>query len=144
MKGGVLFHDSADKAAKFINLCDAYHIPLLFLADVPGFMIGTKVERAGIIRHGAKMISAMSEATVPKISIVVRKAYGAGLYAMAGAAFEPDCCLALPTASIAVMGQKLRLMLYMQIKLQLYQKKSALASLLKNVKSIRKILIYTT
>lgn len=59
MKGGVLFHDSADKAAKFINLCDAYHIPLLFLADVPGFMIGTKVERAGIIRHGAKMISAM-------------------------------------------------------------------------------------
>ncbi|MCP8970353.1 acyl-CoA carboxylase subunit beta [Ectobacillus ponti] len=104
MKGGVLFHDSADKAAKFITLCDAFHIPLLFLADVPGFMIGTKVERAGIIRHGAKMISAMSEATVPKISIIVRKAYGAGLYAMAGPAFEPDCCLALPTASIAVMG----------------------------------------
>ena len=144
MKGGVLFHDSADKVAKFINLCDAYHIPLLFLADVPGFMIGTKVERAGIIRHGAKMISAMSEATVPKISIVVRKAYGAGLYAMAGPAFEPDCCLALPTASIAVMGPEARLMLYMQIKLQLYQKKSVLASLLKNVKSIRKILIYTT
>ncbi|MBU8905419.1 acyl-CoA carboxylase subunit beta [Desertibacillus haloalkaliphilus] len=104
MKGGVLFHDSADKAAKFITLCDAYHIPLLFLADIPGFMIGTKVERAGIIRHGAKMISAMSEATVPKISIIVRKAYGAGLYAMAGPAFEPDCCLALPTAQIAVMG----------------------------------------
>jgi acetyl-CoA carboxylase carboxyltransferase component len=103
-KGGVLFHDSADKAAKFINLCDAYHIPLLFLADVPGFMIGTKVERAGIIRHGAKMISAMTEATVPKISVIVRKAYGAGLYAMAGPAFEPDCCLALPSASIAVMG----------------------------------------
>ncbi|MGN1400601.1 MAG: acyl-CoA carboxylase subunit beta [Bacillus sp. (in: firmicutes)] len=104
VKGGVLFHDSADKAAKFITLCDAYHIPLLFLADIPGFMIGTKVEQAGIIRHGAKMISAMSEATVPKISVVVRKAYGAGLYAMAGPAFEPDCCLALPTASIAVMG----------------------------------------
>lgn len=104
VKGGVLFHDSADKAAKFINLCDAYHIPLLFLVDVPGFMIGTKVERAGIIRHGAKMISAMSEATVPKISIIVRKAYGAGLYAMAGPAFEPDACLALPSASIAVMG----------------------------------------
>lgn len=104
VKGGVLFHDSADKAAKFINLCDAYHIPLLFLADVPGFMIGTKVERAGIIRHGAKMISAMAEATVPKISVIVRKAYGAGLYAMAGPAFEPDCCLALPTAQIAVMG----------------------------------------
>jgi acetyl-CoA carboxylase carboxyltransferase component len=104
VKGGVLFHDSADKAAKFINLCDAFHIPLLFLADVPGFMIGTKVERAGIIRHGAKMISAMAEATVPKISVIVRKAYGAGLYAMAGPAFEPDCCLALPSAQIAVMG----------------------------------------
>lgn len=104
VKGGVLFHDSADKAAKFITLCDAYHIPLLFLTDVPGFMIGTKVERVGIIRHGAKMISAMSEATVPKISVIVRKAYGAGLYAMAGPAFEPDCCLALPSAKIAVMG----------------------------------------
>jgi len=104
VKGGVLFVDSADKAARFINLCDAYSIPLLFLADVPGFMIGTKVERAGIIRHGAKMISAMSEASVPKISVIVRKAYGAGLYAMAGPAFEPDCCLALPTAQIAVMG----------------------------------------
>ncbi|BDG35670.1 acyl-CoA carboxylase subunit beta [Saccharococcus caldoxylosilyticus] len=104
VKGGVLFHDSADKAAKFITLCDAFNIPLLFLADIPGFMIGTKVERAGIIRHGAKMISAMSEATVPKISIIVRKAYGAGLYAMAGPAFEPDCCLAFPNAQIAVMG----------------------------------------
>ncbi|MCM3251115.1 MULTISPECIES: acyl-CoA carboxylase subunit beta [Priestia] len=104
VKGGVLFVDSADKGAKFIQLCDAFHIPLLFLADVPGFMIGTKVERAGIIRHGAKLIAAMSSATVPKISVVMRKAYGAGLYAMAGPAFEPDCCLALPTAQIAVMG----------------------------------------
>ena len=104
VKGGVLFVDSADKAARFINLCDAFHIPLLFLADVPGFMVGTQVERAGIIRHGAKMISAVSEASVPKISVIVRKAYGAGLYAMAGPAFEPDCCLALPTAQIAVMG----------------------------------------
>ncbi len=104
MKGGVLFHDSADKAAKFIQLCDAFNIPLVFLADIPGFMIGTKVERAGIIRHGAKMISAMSEASVPKISVVVRKAYGAGLYAMAGPAFEPDVTIALPTAQIAVMG----------------------------------------
>lgn len=104
VKGGVLFVDSADKAARFITLCDAFNIPLLFLADVPGFMIGTQVERTGIIRHGAKMIAAMSEATVPKISVIVRKAYGAGLYAMAGPAFEPDCCLALPTALIAVMG----------------------------------------
>lgn len=104
VKGGVLFPDSADKAAKFIQLCDAFNIPLLFLVDVPGFMIGTKVEREGIIRHGAKMLAMMSEATVPKISVIVRKAYGAGLYAMAGPAFEPDCCLALPTAQIAVMG----------------------------------------
>ena len=104
VKGGVLFVDSADKATKFINLCDAFSIPLLFLADVPGFMIGTSVERAGIIRHGAKLIMAMSSATVPKISVIVRKAYGAGLYAMAGPAFEPDVCIALPTAQIAVMG----------------------------------------
>ncbi|TSI11519.1 acyl-CoA carboxylase subunit beta [Lysinibacillus sp. BW-2-10] len=104
VKGGVLFVDSSDKAAKFIQLCDAYSIPLLFLADVPGFMIGTKVERAGIIRHGAKFISAMSSATVPKISVIIRKAYGAGLYAMCGPAFEPDICIALPTAQIAVMG----------------------------------------
>ncbi|GGJ85029.1 putative carboxylase YngE [Lentibacillus kapialis] len=104
MKGGVLFPDSADKGAKFIQLCDSFNIPLLFLMDVPGFMIGTKVEQAGIIRHGAKMLAMMSEATVPKISVVVRKAYGAGLYAMAGPAFEPDASLALPTAQIAVMG----------------------------------------
>jgi acetyl-CoA carboxylase carboxyltransferase component len=103
-KGGVLFVDSADKAARFINTCNAFGVPLLFLADVPGFMIGTAVERQGIIRHGAKMVAAVSEATVPKISVVVRKAYGAGLYAMAGPAFEPDGCLALPTASIAIMG----------------------------------------
>jgi acetyl-CoA carboxylase carboxyltransferase component len=103
-KGGVLFNDSADKAARFIWLCDAFEIPLLFLADVPGFMIGTDVERRGIIRHGAKMISAVSEATVPKISVIVRKAYGAGLYAMAGPAFDSDAVLALPTAQIAVMG----------------------------------------
>ncbi len=103
-KGGVLFVDSADKAARFIQLCDAFNVPLLFLADVPGFMVGTAVERQGIIRHGAKMISAVAEATVPKICVVVRKAYGAGLYAMAGPGFEPDATLALPTAKIAVMG----------------------------------------
>jgi methylmalonyl-CoA decarboxylase subunit alpha len=102
--GGVLFVDSADKAARFIWLCDAFNVPLVYLADVPGFMIGTKVERQGIIRAGAKMIAAVSEATVPKISVIVRKAYGAGLYAMCGPAFEPDACIALHTASIAVMG----------------------------------------
>ena len=104
VKGGVLFVDSADKAARFIMTCNAFNVPLLFLADVPGFMIGKDVERQGIIRHGAKMISAVSEATVPKLSVIVRKAYGAGLYAMAGPAFEPDACLAFPQAQIAVMG----------------------------------------
>ncbi len=102
--GGVLFVDSADKAARFIWLCDALNVPLVFLADVPGFMIGSTVERQGIIRHGAKMITAVTEATVPKVSVIVRKAYGAGLYAMCGPAFDPDACLALPTAQIAVMG----------------------------------------
>ncbi|AEV81047.1 carboxylase [Actinoplanes sp. SE50] len=103
-KGGVLFVDSADKASRFVQLCDAFNIPLLFLADVPGFMVGSAVEKQGIIRHGAKMITAISEATVPKICVVVRKAYGAGLYAMAGPGFEPDATIALPTAKIAVMG----------------------------------------
>ncbi len=103
-KGGVLFVDSADKCARFIWLCDAFNVPLVFLADVPGFMIGTEVERQGIIRHGAKMISAVTDATVPKVCVVVRKAYGAGLYAMSGPAFDPVATIALPTAKIAVMG----------------------------------------
>ena len=104
VKGGVLFTDSADKAARFIWQCDAYGIPLIYLADVPGFMIGSEVERGGIIRHGAKMVSAVSEATVPQFCVVVRKAYGAGLYAMGGPGFGPDATIALPTARIAVMG----------------------------------------
>jgi acetyl-CoA carboxylase carboxyltransferase component len=103
-KGGVLFVDSADKATRFVQLCDAFTVPLVFLSDVPGFMVGTVVEKQGIIRHGAKMITAIAEATVPKVCVVVRKAYGAGLYAMAGPGFEPDATLALPTAKIAVMG----------------------------------------
>lgn len=103
-KGGVLFTDSADKATRFIWMCDAYSIPLIYLADVPGFMIGSEVERGGIIRHGAKMVSAVSEATVPQFCVVVRKAYGAGLYAMCGPGFGPDATIALPTARIAVMG----------------------------------------
>ena len=102
--GGVLFVDSADKAARFIWLCDAFNIPLVFLADVPGFMIGTEVERQGIIRAGAKMLTAIAEATVPRISVIVRKAYGAGLYAFSGPGFRPEATLALPTAEIAVMG----------------------------------------
>jgi propionyl-CoA carboxylase beta subunit len=103
-KGGVLFVDSSDKVARFVWLCDAFNIPLVFLADVPGFMIGSAVERQGIIRHGAKLITAVSEATVPKFCVIVRKAYGAGLYAMAGPGFDPDATIALPTARIAVMG----------------------------------------
>src|SRR5699024_1221772 len=101
---GVLIPDSADKTAKFIQLCDAFNIPLLFLMDVPGFMIGTKVESKGIIRHGAKMLAMMSEATVPKISVVVRNPYEAGVYVIAGPAFETDATLVLPTAQVAVMG----------------------------------------
>jgi acetyl-CoA carboxylase carboxyltransferase component len=104
VKGGVLFVDSADKAARFIWQCDAFNLPLLYLADVPGFMIGSAVERQGIIRHGAKMITAVAETTVPRISVIIRKAYGAGLYAMCGPGFGPDACLALPSAKIAVMG----------------------------------------
>ncbi len=104
VKGGVLFVESSDKAARFIQICNAYSIPLLFLADVPGFMIGSKVEKEGMIRAGAKFIHAMSNATVPKITLVIRKAFGAGLYAMCGPAFDSDAVLALPSAAIAVMG----------------------------------------
>ncbi len=104
VRGGVLFVDSSDKAARFIWLCDAFNVPLLYIADVPGFMIGSDVERQGIIRHGAKMVTAVAEATVPQISVIARKAYGAGLYAMAGPGLMPDACIALPTAKIAVMG----------------------------------------
>jgi len=104
VKGGVLMVDSSDKAARFISLCNAFNVPLLYLADVSGFMVGTKVERAGIIRHGAKMVFATSQATVPKICVVVRKCYGAGLYAMCGPAFEPDAALSLPQGQVAIMG----------------------------------------
>lgn len=103
-KGGVLFVDSADKAARFINLCNAYGIPLVYLMDVPGFMVGTKVEQAGIIRHGAKMLYATANATVPKVTVVLRKAYGAGYYVMCGRAYEPDLIVAWPSAEISVMG----------------------------------------
>ncbi len=102
--GGILENDSADKAARFINLCDAFNIPLVFLQDVPGFMVGSKVEHAGIIRHGAKMLYAVSRATVPKVTVVVRKAYGAGYYVMCGKAYEPDLIVAWPSAEISVMG----------------------------------------
>lgn len=104
VKGGILFPDSADKGAWFIQLCHAYEIPMLFLQDISGFMVGTHVERQGIIRHGAKMLSALAEATVPRIAVLVRKAYGAGYMAMSGASFQTDAVLALPTAKTAIMG----------------------------------------
>jgi acetyl-CoA carboxylase biotin carboxylase subunit len=104
VKGGVIFPDSADKAARFIWICNAYNIPLLFLNDIAGFMIGTQVERQGIIRHGAKFLFAVSEATVPRICVIVRKAYGGGYLAMSGAPINPDAVIALPTAKPALMG----------------------------------------
>ena len=104
--GGALDNDSADKAARFVNLCDSFNIPLVFFQDVPGFMVGSRVEKAGIIRHGAKMLYEVSRATVPKITVIVRKAYGAGYYVMNGKAYEPDFICAWPTAEISVMGPK--------------------------------------
>jgi acetyl-CoA carboxylase carboxyltransferase component len=102
--GGILDNDSADKAAHFIQICDAFNVPLVFFQDVPGFMVGSKVEHGGIIRHGAKMLHVMSAATVPKLTVVVRKAYGAGYYVMCGRAYEPDLIVGWPTAEISVMG----------------------------------------
>jgi acetyl-CoA carboxylase carboxyltransferase component len=102
--GGILDNDSADKAARFVNLCNAFAIPLVFIQDVPGFMVGTKVEAEGIIRHGAKMLYAVANATVPKITVITRKAYGAGYYVMNGRAYEPDLIVAWPSAEISVMG----------------------------------------
>src|SRR5579859_6340662 len=102
--GGILDNDSADKAARFINLMNAYGLPLVYLMDVPGFMVGTKVEQAGIIRHGAKMLYATANATVPKVTVVLRKAYGAGYYVMCGRAYDPDLIVAWPSAEISVMG----------------------------------------
>ena len=105
-RSGAIFVDSADKASRFISLCDAFNIPLLFLQDVPGFMVGVEVERQGIIRHGAKMLTAMASAEVPKYTVVLRKAYAAGYYAMCAPGFEPRATLALPTASIGPMSAR--------------------------------------
>lgn len=104
VKGGVLFPESAEKAAHFISLCDAYNISLLFLVDLPGFMVGSKVEKDAIIRRGARMLSTVANATVPRIAVIVRKAYGAGYVVMSGASMQPDACIALPQAQPAVMG----------------------------------------
>jgi acetyl-CoA carboxylase carboxyltransferase component len=134
IKGGVLFVDSSDKAARFIQLCDAFNVPLLFLADVPGFMVGTTVERQGIIRHGAKLVSAVAEATVPTISVIVRKAYGAGLYAMCGPGFSPDATLALPTAKIAVMGAEAAINAVFYNRIQAVEDETERAALVKQLR----------
>lgn len=102
--GGAIFPDSSDKAARFIWICNAYNIPIVFLVDIAGYMIGSEVERQGIIRHGAKMIFAVSECRVPRITVLVRKAYGGGYLAMSGAPMNPDAIIALPTARPALMG----------------------------------------
>ncbi|MGH3320871.1 MAG: acyl-CoA carboxylase subunit beta [Streptosporangiaceae bacterium] len=104
VQGGALGIDAADKAARFVNLCDAFDIPLVFLADVPGFLVGRDVEHKGIIRHGAKMLHNVSVATVPKITVVLRKAYGAGYFVMAGRQYESDYLVAWPSAEFSVMG----------------------------------------
>ena len=130
--GGVLDVDSADKAAKFVQICDAFGIPLLFLQDTPGFVIGSKVERAGIIRHGAKMLHYVSAATVPKICVVVRKAYGAGYYAMNGRAYEPDLIVAWPTAEIAVMGPEGMVSIFAQKQLRELADEPARRSFIEN------------
>ncbi len=103
-RAGAIFPDSAEKAAEFVWKSDAYDIPLLYLCDTPGFMAGSQVEKEGILEAGKKMIYATSEATVPKQSVVVRKAYGAGIYAMSGPAYDPESTLALPSGEIAIMG----------------------------------------
>jgi acetyl-CoA carboxylase carboxyltransferase component len=116
--GGVLDVNSADKAAKFVQICDAFGIALLFLQDTPGFVIGSKVERDGIIRHGAKMLHYVASATVPKLCVIVRKAYGAGYYAMNGRAYEPDLIVAWPAAEIAVMGPEGMVSIFAQKRLR--------------------------
>jgi acetyl-CoA carboxylase carboxyltransferase component len=106
-KGGILTVEAADKAARFITLCDAYGLPLLFLVDVPGFAIGRAAERAGIERAAGRLFAAIASSAVPRLTLVVRKAHTAGLYAMCGPSFDPDAFLALPTASIALFGERI-------------------------------------
>ncbi len=102
--GGVIYSDSADKAARFIMNCNQKKIPLVFLHDVTGFMVGSRSEHGGIIKDGAKMVNAVANSTVPKFTVVVGNSYGAGNYAMCGKAYDPRLIVAWPTAKIAVMG----------------------------------------
>jgi acetyl-CoA carboxylase carboxyltransferase component len=104
VRGGILMHGSSEKGAQFVSTCTAFNVPLVFLMDVPGFMIGSQVEKAAIVRRGQKMLQAVAEATQPRICVIVRKGYGAGYMAMSGATFQPDCTIALPQAKLALMG----------------------------------------
>ncbi|ELY36645.1 acyl-CoA carboxylase subunit beta [Natronorubrum tibetense] len=103
-RAGAIFPDAAEKAAEFVWKSDAFNIPLLYLCDTPGFMAGSQVEKEGILEQGKKMIYATSSATVPKQTVVVRKAYGAGIYAMGGPAYDPESVIGLPSGEIAIMG----------------------------------------
>jgi acetyl-CoA carboxylase carboxyltransferase component len=102
--GGVIYSDSADKAARFIMNCNQKKIPLVFLQDVTGFMVGSKSEAGGIIKDGAKLVNAMSNSVVPKFTIIVGNSYGAGNYAMCGKAYDPRLIVGWPSAKVAVMG----------------------------------------
>jgi 3-methylcrotonyl-CoA carboxylase beta subunit len=116
--GGVIYSDSADKAARFVELCNQKKVPLVFLQDVTGFMVGSRAERGGIIKDGAKMVNAVANSTVPKITLFVGNSYGAGNYAMCGKAYDPRFVYAWPSASIAVMGgdQASQTLLSIQLK----------------------------
>lgn len=116
--GGVIYSESADKGARFVELCNQKRIPLVFLQDVTGFMVGSRAERGGIIKDGAKMVNAVSNSVVPKITVIVGNSYGAGNYAMCGKAYGPRFLFAWPSASIAVMGgeQASRTLLAIQLK----------------------------
>ncbi len=116
--GGVIYSDSADKAARFVLLCNQKRIPLVFFHDVTGFMVGKDSEHGGIIKDGAKLVNAVANSTVPKISIVVGSSYGAGNYAMCGRAYDPRLMMAWPTARIAVMGGEQAAKVLTQIQIQ--------------------------
>ena len=121
--GGVIYNDSADKAARFIMVCNQKNIPLVFLQDVTGFMVGSKSEHSGIIKDGAKMVSAMSNSVVPKFTVVMGNSYGAGNYAMCGKAFDPRLMVAWPTAALAVMSGAAAAKTLLQIEMASLKKK---------------------
>ncbi|MBE3596341.1 MAG: acyl-CoA carboxylase subunit beta [Hydrogenibacillus sp.] len=134
VKGGTIFPESADKGAEFVWLCDAYNIPLLYLVDTPGFMVGTAVEQNAVLRRGRKFIYATSSATVPRVTVIVRKAYGAGIYAMSGPAYHPDVTLALPSAEIAVMGPEAAINAVYYNKIQAVEDPEARAEMVKRLR----------